>query len=120
MIQTIGRAARNTDGTVIMYADELTDSMEKAISETNRRRKIQQEYNKEHNITPRTINKSVRDSIKVTNVEDIEVEYKLEKDEDIKGVISKLTDEMLKYAADMEFEKAAEVRDKIKELEKLI
>ena len=120
LIQTIGRAARNTDGTVIMYADELTDSMEKAISETNRRRKIQQEYNKEHNITPRTINKSVRDSIKVTNVEDIEVEYKLEKDEDIKGVISKLTDEMLKYAADMEFEKAAEVRDKIKELEKLI
>ena len=120
LIQTIGRAARNTDGTVIMYADELTDSMEKAISETNRRRKIQEEYNKEHNITPRTINKSVRDSIKVTNVEDIEVEYKLEKDEDIKGVISKLTDEMLKYAADMEFEKAAEVRDKIKELEKLI
>ena len=120
LIQTIGRAARNTDGTVIMYADELTESMEKAISETNRRRKIQEEYNKEHNITPKTINKSVRDSIQVTNVEDIEVEYKLEKNEDIKDVIAKLTDEMLKYAADMEFEKAAEIRDKIKELEKLI
>lgn len=103
-----------------MYADELTDSMEKAISETNRRRKIQEEYNKEHNIIPKTINKSVRDSIRVTNVEDIEVEYKLEKNEDIKDVIAKLTDEMLKYAADMEFEKAAELRDKIKELEKLI
>ena len=120
LIQTIGRAARNTDGTVIMYADELTESMEKAISETNRRRKIQQQYNKEHNITPKTINKSVRDSIQVTTVEDIEVEYKLEKSEDIKETITKLTDEMLKYAANMEFEKAAELRDKIKELEKLV
>ena len=120
LIQTIGRAARNTDGTVIMYADELTESMEKAISETNRRRKIQEQYNKEHNITPKTINKSVRDSIQVTTVEDIEVEYKLEKSEDIKETITKLTDEMLKYAAEMEFEKAAELRDKIKELEKLV
>ena len=120
LIQTIGRAARNTDGTVIMYADELTESMEKAISETNRRRKIQQEYNEKNNITPKTINKSIRDSIKVTNIEDIEVEYKLEKEDDIKETITKLTDEMLKYAADMEFEKAAEIRDKIKELEKLI
>ena len=120
LIQTIGRAARNTDGTVIMYADELTDSMEKAISETNRRRKIQQDYNKKHNIIPKTINKSVRDTIKVTNVEDIEVEYKLEKSDDIKETISKLTDEMLKYASNMEFEKAAELRDKIKELENLL
>ena len=120
LIQTIGRAARNTDGTVIMYADELTESMEKAISETNRRRKIQEEYNKKHHITPKTINKSVRDSIQVTTVEDISVEYKLEKNEDVKDVITKLTDEMLKYAADMEFEKAAELRDKIKELEKLL
>ena len=103
-----------------MYADELTESMEKAISETNRRRRIQEQYNKEHNITPKTIHKSVRDSIQVTTVEDIEVEYKLENDEDIKETIAKLTDEMLKYAADMEFEKAAELRDKIKELEKLI
>ena len=120
LIQTIGRAARNTDGTVIMYADELTDSMEKAISETNRRRKIQEQYNKEHGITPKTINKSVRDSIKVTTAEDIQVEYKMENTEDIKDTIAKLTDEMLEYASKMEFEKAAELRDKIKELEKLV
>ena len=120
LIQTIGRAARNTNGTVIMYADELTESMEKAISETNRRRRIQQEYNKEHHITPKTINKSVRDTIKVTTVEDIGIEYKLENEEDIKETIKKLTDEMLEYASNMEFEKAAELRDKIKELEKII
>ena len=120
LIQTIGRAARNTDGTVIMYADELTDSMEKAITETNRRRKIQQEYNEKHHITPKTITKSVRDTISVTDAKDIEVEYKLEKEDDIKETINKLTDEMLKYAADMEFEKAAELRDKIKELENLL
>ena len=120
LIQTIGRAARNTDGTVIMYADELTDSMEKAITETNRRRKIQQEYNEKHHITPKTIIKSVRDTISNIDAKDIEVEYKLEKEDDIKETINKLTDEMLKYAADMEFEKAAELRDKIKELEDLI
>ena len=120
LIQTIGRAARNTDGTVIMYADELTDSMDKAITETNRRRKIQQEYNEKHGITPKTISKSVRETIAITNVEDIGVEYKLEKNENIKEVIAGLTDEMLKYAANMEFEKAAELRDKIKELEKLV
>lgn len=120
LIQTIGRAARNTDGTVIMYADELTESMEKAISETNRRRKIQEEYNKKNGIIPKTIKKSIRDNIKVTDVKDIEIEYKLEKSEDIKETISKLTDEMLKCATEMEFEKAAELRDKIRELEKLI
>ena len=120
LIQTIGRAARNTDGTVIMYADELTDSMEKAISETNRRRKIQQEYNEKHHITPKTISKSVRDSISIVDAKDIEVEYKLEKEDDIKETINKLTDEMLKYAAEMEFEKAAELRDKIRELEKIL
>jgi len=120
LIQTIGRAARNTEGTVIMYADELTDSMEKAIRETNRRRAIQEAYNKEHNIIPKTIKKSVRDSIKAVQTEDIGVEYKLEKEEDIKETINKLTDEMLEYASRMEFEQAAEVRDKIKELEKLI
>ena len=119
LIQTIGRAARNTDGKVIMYADELTDSMEKAISETNRRGKIQMEYNKEHNITPQTIQKSIRDTIKASYVEDIQKEYKLDKNADIQDIINKLTDEMLKYAADMEFEKAAEIRDKIKELESL-
>ncbi len=119
LIQTIGRAARNTDGTVIMYADELTDSMEKAISETNRRRRIQEEYNKEHGIIPKTIQKSIRDTISIINAEDIGVEFKLEKEEDIKEAIAKLTDEMLKYATEMEFEKAAEIRDKIKELENL-
>ena len=119
LIQTIGRAARNTDGKVIMYADELTESMEKAISETNRRRKIQMEYNKEHNITPQTIKKSIRDTIKASYVEDIQEEYKLDKNADMQDIINNLTDEMLKYAADMEFEKAAEVRDKIKELENL-
>ena len=120
LIQTIGRAARNTEGTVIMYADELTDSMEKAIRETNRRRAIQEAYNKEHNIIPKTIKKSVRDSIKAVQAEDIGLEYKLEKEEDIKDTINKLTNEMLEYASRMEFEQAAEIRDKIKELEKLI
>ena len=120
LIQTIGRAARNTDGTVIMYGDELTQSMENAIRETNRRRAIQEQYNKEHNITPQTIKKDVRDSIRAIKIEDIGVEYKIDKEDDIKDVITKLTDEMLKYAAEMEFEKAAEIRDKIKELEKMI
>ena len=120
LIQTIGRAARNTDGTVIMYGDELTESMEKAIKETNRRRSIQEQYNIEHNITPQTIKKDIRDSISAIKVEDISVDLKIGKDEDVKDVINKLTDEMLKYAAEMEFEKAAEIRDKIKELENLI
>lgn len=120
LIQTIGRAARNTEGTVIMYADELTDSMEKAISETNRRRKIQEQYNQEHKITPKTIQKSVRDNIAMTTIEDISVEYKLEKNENIKDVITELTDQMLQLASNMEFEKAAELRDKVKELEKLL
>lgn len=117
LIQTIGRAARNTEGRVIMYADELTDSMEKAITETNRRRKIQEQYNLDHGITPQTIKKSVRDVIKATIVEDIQSKYNISKDESIEDIISKLTDEMLKYAQSMEFEKAAELRDKIKELE---
>lgn len=120
LIQTIGRAARNTDGRVIMYADELTESMEKAISETNRRRSIQEEYNKKNGITPQTIRKSVRDVIKATIVEDIEDEYSISKDQTAEEIISKLTDEMLKHAQAMEFEKAAELRDKIKELEKML
>ena len=120
LIQTIGRAARNTEGKVIMYADELTESMEKAISETNRRRKIQQEYNEEHGITPQTINKSIRDTISITKVEEIGEEYNISKDESIENIITKLTDEMLKHASLMEFEKAAELRDRIKELENII
>ena len=119
LIQTIGRAARNTEGTVIMYGDELTDSMEKAIKETNRRRSIQEKYNQDHGITPQTIKKDIRNAIHAVQLEDIEVEFKLDKEEDIKDVINKLTDEMLRYAANMEFEKAAEIRDKIKELEKI-
>lgn len=119
LIQTIGRAARNTDGKVIMYADELTESMEKAISETNRRRKIQQEYNEKNGIIPKTIQKSVRETIKASILEEAETKYDIGKNETIDDVINKLTDEMLKYAAEMEFEKAAELRDKIKELEKM-
>ena len=120
LIQTIGRAARNTNGKVIMYADELTESMEKAISETNRRREIQMKYNEEHGITPQTINKSVRDTIRATVLEDVSAEYDIKKDENIEEVITKLTDEMLKCASRMEFEKAAELRDKIKELQDLL
>ena len=120
LIQTIGRAARNVDGKVIMYADELTESMEKAITETNRRRKIQEQYNKENGIVPQTIKKSVRDTIKATIVEDVQSQYQINKDESVEEIINKLTDEMLKHAKNMEFEKAAELRDKIKELENLL
>ena len=120
LIQTIGRAARNSNGMVIMYADELTESMEKAISETNRRRDIQMAYNKEHGITPQTINKGIREAIKATILEDVSTEYKIDKEESVETIINNLTDEMLKCAANMEFEKAAELRDKIKELEKLV
>ncbi len=119
LIQTIGRAARNTEGKVIMYADELTESMEKAITETNRRRKIQSEYNKENGITPQTIQKSIRDTIKITVVEDIQSEYDIDEEESIEKIIEKLTDEMLKCAQNMEFEKAAELRDKIKALSEI-
>ncbi len=120
LIQTIGRAARNAEGKVIMYADELTESMEKAIRETNRRRSIQEEYNKSHGITPQTIKKDVRDTIKATIIEDIQTEYEIDKNDDIKDVINNLTEEMLKHAEKMEFEEAAKLRDKIKELEKLV
>ena len=120
LIQTIGRAARNTEGRVIMYADELTESMEKAITETNRRRAIQEQYNKDNGIEPQTIRKSVRDVIKATIVEDIQSKYNISKDESIEDIIVKLTDEMLNYARNMEFEKAAELRDKIKELENMM
>ncbi len=120
LIQIIGRAARNTEGKVIMYADELTESMEKAISETNRRRSLQQEYNEKHGIIPTTINKSVRDTISITKVEEISEEYNIAKDESIEDIIAKLTEEMLKHASLMEFEKAAELRDKIKELENMV
>lgn len=117
LIQTIGRAARNTEGKVIMYADELTESMEKAITETNRRRAIQSKYNEEHGIVPQTIKKSIRDTIKASIIEEAGEEYNLSKEASLQEIIDKLTDEMLKYAQSMEFEKAAEIRDKIKELQ---
>lgn len=117
LIQTIGRAARNTDGKVIMYADELTPSMEKAITETNRRRKIQEKYNKDHNITPKTISKAIRETIKATYQTEVDATKDIKHGETIEEVINRLTDEMLKYAQNLEFEKAARVRDKIKELE---
>ena len=120
LIQTIGRAARNTEGKVIMYADALTDSMEKAIRETNRRREIQKNYNEQHGIIPQTIKKSVREAISAKILEEASTEYKLDKNADIHDIINKLTDEMLQHAVSMEFEKAAELRDKIKELEHLI
>lgn len=120
LIQTIGRAARNAEGKVIMYADELTDSMEKAIKETNRRRKIQMEYNEKHGIVPETIKKSIRDTIKATIVEDIKTKYEISEEESIEQVIDKLTDEMLIAASNMEFERAAELRDKIKELQEVM
>ncbi|MBR3134437.1 MAG: excinuclease ABC subunit UvrB [Clostridia bacterium] len=118
LIQTIGRAARNTEGKVIMYADELTDSMDKAISETNRRREIQEEYNLKHGINPTTIKKEIRETIKATyQVAEDSTEYNLDENESIEEAIDRLTKEMIKYADNLEFEKAAEIRDRIKELE---
>ena len=120
LIQTIGRAARNTDGEVIMYADELTESMDKAISETNRRREIQMEYNKLHNIVPTTIKKDIRETIKASyEVEKDAVDY-IKEHESLEQAIDRLTNEMIAAAQNLEFEKAAELRDKIKELEKNI
>ena len=117
LIQTIGRAARNTDGKVIMYADELTDSMDKAISETNRRRAIQMRYNKEHGIIPQTIKKSVRDTIRASIVAEASEKYEIDKESSVEDIINKLTEEMLQHAEKMEFEEAAKLRDQIKELE---
>lgn len=119
LIQTIGRAARNSEGKVIMYADALTDSMEKAIKETNRRRKIQMAYNEEHGIIPQTIHKAIRDDIKATIVEEATEKYNIEEGKTVEEVIEELTMQMLKHAENMEFEQAAEIRDKIKELENM-
>ena len=120
LIQTIGRAARNVNGRVIMYADELTDSMEKAIKETNRRRKIQMAYNEEHGIVPQTIKKDIRDDIKATIIEESAEKYNVSKDTDINELINTLTTKMLEHAQRMEFEEAAKLRDQIKELENLV
>ncbi len=120
LIQTIGRAARNANGKVIRYADELTESMEKAIHETNRRRKIQMQYNKEHNIVPHTIIKDIRESVKATfKEEDEEKEIKVKQGETIEQSIERLTEEMMNYARKYEFEKAATIRDFIQELKNM-
>ena len=123
LIQTIGRAARNSEGHVIMYADVMTDSMRNAIDETNRRREIQEAYNEEHGITPTTIKKAVRDLIAVSKAV-AETEVKLKKDpesmskKELKNLISQLEKQMRQAAADLNFEQAAELRDKMIELKK--
>ncbi len=120
LIQTIGRAARNSNGSVIMYADELTESMEKAIHETNRRREIQMKYNELHGIVPHTIVKEVRDSVKATfKEEDEQEEINVKKGESIEESIERLTEEMMAYARKYEFEKAATIRDFIEELKNM-
>jgi excinuclease ABC subunit B len=119
LIQTVGRAARNVDGRVIMYADRITGSMERAIKETNRRREIQDKYNKENNITPKSIVKGVRAVIEATKAAESEAEYKSKgKKIDIAEYIIELEKEMRKAAENLEFEKAAHYRDEIKELKK--
>ena len=123
LIQTIGRAARNAEGHVIMYADNMTESMEKAISETERRRAIQEAYNREHGITPTTIKKAVRDLIAVSK-KVAETEVKLKKDpesmnrKELTKVIAQVEKQMRAAAADLNFEQAAELRDKMLELKK--
>ena len=123
LIQTIGRAARNSEGHVIMYADVMTDSMRKAIQETERRRKIQEAYNKEHGITPTTIKKAVRDLITVSKAV-AETEDKLKKDPEsmtikkLTKLIGQVEKQMRAAAADLNFEQAAELRDKMIELKK--
>ena len=123
LIQTIGRAARNSDGHVIMYADVMTDSMNNAINETKRRREIQQKYNDEHGITPQTIRKAVRDTISISKQIAAD-EMRFEKDpesmsrKELERLINTVEKQMRKAAAELDFESAAEYRDKLKELRK--
>ena len=123
LIQTIGRAARNAEGHVIMYADVITDSMRRAIDETLRRRELQETYNKEHGITPKTIKKAVRDLISISK-EVAKTQKKLEKDmesmsrEELEELIGKVQKQMKAAAADLNFEMAAELRDQMIELKK--
>ena len=125
LIQTIGRAARNAEGHVIMYADTITDSMRLAIQETERRRKVQMEYNEAHGITPQTIKKSVRDLISISRKVAAE-ELRMEKDpesmspKELEKLIQDVTKQMKKAAAELNFEAAAELRDKMVELKKLL
>ena len=123
LIQTIGRAARNAEGHVIMYADSITDSMGRAIEETQRRREIQEQYNKEHGITPQTIKKAVRDLISISR-EVAKTEKTLEKDmesmsrKELEALIGEVQKQMKAAAAELNFEMAAELRDKMVELKK--
>ena len=125
LIQTIGRAARNAEGHVIMYADTVTDSMQMAIDETKRRREIQMRYNEEHGITPQTIKKSVRDLISISKKVAAE-ELRMEKDpesmsvQELEKLIKDMTKQMKKAAAELNFEAAAELRDKLVELKKML
>lgn len=126
LIQTVGRAARNIDGHVIMYADRITNSMEKAIYETNRRRQIQTAYNVEHNITPQSIIKSVRQIIEATTVAEDDLQYSIKgqnieihSEKDMLKLLSSLNDEMMEAARNLEFEKAATIRDEIKKIKKI-
>ena len=123
LIQTIGRAARNSEGHVIMYADVMTDSMRLAIDETKRRRALQEAYNKEHGITPTTIKKAVRDLISISK-EVAKTEEKMEKDpesmsrEELEKLIGQVQKQMKAAAAELNFEMAAELRDKMITLKK--
>ncbi len=125
LIQTIGRAARNAEGRVILYADVMTESMQKAIEETNRRRGIQQAYNEEHGIIPRTIVKKVHEVIQISKAATEKQKFGLDKDPESMSVkelqkwIQKLEKEMKQAAAELQFERAAELRDKILELKPL-
>ena len=125
LIQTVGRAARNSEGHVVMYADTITDSMRLTIDETNRRRKIQQQYNEEHGITPQTIKKAVRDLISISK-EIAKEEKHFEKDpesmdeNELKKLIATTEKQMRKAAADLNFEMAAELRDKMTDLKKML
>ena len=121
MIQTIGRAARNVNGRVIMYADRITKSMDVAIKETNRRREIQDKYNIEHNITPKSVKKDIREIIQATKVAEDNVDYKTEDVEitDYESFIEDLKNEMLSAADSLDFERAASIRDEIKRLKEM-
>ena len=121
MIQTIGRAARNANGRVIMYADRITKSMDVAIKETNRRREIQDKYNIEHNIIPKSVKKDIREIIQATKVAEDAVEYKNEDVEitDYESFIEDLKNEMLSAADSLDFERAASIRDEIKRLKEM-
>lgn len=117
LIQTIGRAARNVEGKVLMYADRITKSMDYAITETNRRRKIQSEFNEAHGIIPRSVHKEIHDSLEVTKVAEDQASYVVEDEVmDVETEIMNLEAEMLTAAENLEFEKAAALRDRIKEL----